>query len=376
MTKWAAAHLYTRRAVNRSLRRPATTLLALTLLVACSGSSAVVVTTTTSSSTTSSSTTSSSSTTTSSTTTTIAPTTTAGHVHIPSVSWPPYSPLPGATGSAPLTGLAGGGDAPIVAVKIDNSQPARGQWGLDGADVVFEENVEGVTRFIALFQSRQPAEVGPVRSARTGDLYLLSGMNRPILAWSGGNAGVTAWVQGAADAGRLVNLSALRVHCYRRDASKPKPHNLVLDVACARSKGIGAGAARPLWEFGTVTTGTPTAAFDVRMNGGGVHWEWDATNGYYVRWMGGAVHTTAGGVPLTATNVVIVSCTHIPSPADGRSLVPVTVGSGKVTIHSGGLARTGTWVRALDTDPWTFIGDDGATLVLNPGTTYVELPKG
>jgi hypothetical protein len=41
---------------------------------------------------------------------------------------------------------------------------------------VIEENVEGVTRFIALFQIRLPNDVGPVRSARTGDLDLLAAM--------------------------------------------------------------------------------------------------------------------------------------------------------------------------------------------------------
>lgn len=106
-------------------------------------------------------------------TTTTVPVTTAPQprtqrVPVPSVSWPPYQPLPGVTGTAALTGLAiddASAAVPIIAVKIDNTTAARGQWGLDGADVIFEENVESITRFVALFQSRQPAEIGPVRSA-------------------------------------------------------------------------------------------------------------------------------------------------------------------------------------------------------------------
>ncbi len=322
--------------------------------------------------------------TTSTTTTTtvpVAPPPAATDPQGPSVSWPPYQPLPGVTGVAALTGLAVD-DAtavlPIVAVKIDNTRAARGQWGLDGADVIFEENVEGITRFIALFQSRMPAQVGPVRSARTGDLYLLSGMNRPALAWSGGNKNVTKWVESAAAAGRLVNLSALKVKCYYRSSTKAKPHNLVLDLYCARNKTGDAGPARPLWEFapeGTLGTGTPTPAFDVDMLGVKVHWEWDPAQGYYVRYQDGAVHTTAGGVALTSTNVVIVSCEHIASPADGRSKVPVTVGTGRVVIHSGGMMRTGTWTRINDTDPWTFTADDGTPILLLPGTTFVELSR-
>lgn len=342
----------------------------------------------------------------------------------PSVSWPPYSPLPGVSGTAALTGLAID-DAtallPIVAVKIDNTRKARGQWGLDGADVVFEENVESITRFIALFHSRQPAEVGPVRSARTGDLYIVAAMNRPVFAWSGGNRNVTDWVEAAAAAGRLVNLSALRVRCYRREPSRPRPHNLVLDMACARAKAGDAGAARPLWGFtptgtsgttaattattatpATVPTsdsitpdtaitpaptapttspppptspGTPVTQFAVAMDGVRVSWMWDPANRMWLRYQDGAVHVTAGSVPLRFTNVVVVHCQHIQSPAEPRSRVPVTVGSGRVEVYRDGTVRTGTWSRADDTAQWTFTADDGTAMLLAPGTTFVELTR-
>lgn len=289
--------------------------------------------------------------------------------------------MPGLPGGAALTGLpldASTAALPIIAVKIDNEVPARGQFGLDGADVVFEENVESMTRFIALFHSRQPAEVGPVRSARSGDLYILAAMNRPVLAWSGGNAGVTSWVESAAAAGRLVNLSALRFACYRREASRPRPHNLILSMACARSKSGSAGAARPLFGFQTesaVLTGWQIPSFDLRMDGVRVHWDYDAGTGRYLRSQDGTPHTTAGGVRISATNVVIAYCRHIASPVEPRSPAPVTVGNGRVVVNTGGVTRTGIWSRPTDTDPWTFIGDDGLPILLEQGTTWVELAR-
>src|SRR5690242_2158394 len=56
---------------------------------------------------------------------------------------------------AVLTGVPDSGGAsasrPSIAVKIDNAPEARPQSGLDVADVVYEEVVEGgVTRFIAI----------------------------------------------------------------------------------------------------------------------------------------------------------------------------------------------------------------------------------
>lgn len=69
----------------------------------------------------------------------------------------------------PLTGERT--DQPVnnrtVAVMVNNHPNARPQTGLSQADIVFEILAEGnITRFMALFQSEQPEEVGPVRSAR------------------------------------------------------------------------------------------------------------------------------------------------------------------------------------------------------------------
>jgi hypothetical protein len=289
--------------------------------------------------------------------------------------------LPGVTGFAPLTGLAvddATASRPILAVKVDNHPAARGQWGLDGADVVFEENVEQLTRFVALFQSRQPAEVGPVRSARTGDIDVLAAMNRPVLAWSGGNKGVTKIVRAADAAGLLVDLSALRVNCYRRDGSRKSPHNLVLNTGCARANQDDAGPARQLWPFADPSvpvTGPPDGAFDVKMDGVAVRWQWDPVSGAYLRFQDGRQHVTAGGVPVAVTNVVVISAVHVPSPVDARTPEPQTVGSGRVAVHTGGTVRVGTWSRVLATDPWTFTADDGSPILLAPGTSFVELTR-
>ena len=46
-------------------------------------------------------------------------------------------------------------------MKIDNHPLARPQWGINQADVVFEELVEGnITRFAAIFHSRNVTDIG------------------------------------------------------------------------------------------------------------------------------------------------------------------------------------------------------------------------
>jgi hypothetical protein len=287
-------------------------------------------------------------------------------------------------GASPLTGLPldeATSRLPVVVVKVDNARGARGQWGLDSADVVFEENVESLTRFVAVFHSRRPGEVGPVRSARTGDLALLAAFNRPVLAWSGGNAGVTSWVRSAASAGVAVDLSAqLRNGCYRREKKRKAPHNLVLSMQCATDRGIAAGAGAPLalWSFlpvGQAPVGTPTETFDVKMDGVKVRWVWDAASGRYLRFQDGKPHLTAAGVQISATNVVVLAVPHLPSVVDARTPEPQTVGTGTVVVHTGGVAQTGTWTRASATSGWTFTAADGTTIGLQPGTSFVELTR-
>ena len=88
-----------------------------------------------------------------------------------------------------LTGLAGPDDAqwkPIVVVKVENNSLVRPQTGLESADLIFEELVEGgASRFAAVFQSNIPDEVGPVRSVRHVDVSLAAPI-ADVFVFSGG----------------------------------------------------------------------------------------------------------------------------------------------------------------------------------------------
>ncbi len=154
-----------------------------------------------------------------STTTTVATTTTTAP---PPPTWP-------------LTGLPLDDPAqaakPVLVVKIDNAQPDRGQGarpqaGINQADVVFEEVVEGsVTRFASLFHSTDADPVGPIRSARTTDLLIMAPLNRPLFAWSGANANVAGQVRAAP----LVDVGHdAASDVYYRDSSRPAPVQPVL----------------------------------------------------------------------------------------------------------------------------------------------------
>lgn len=267
---------------------------------------------------------------------------------------------------------------PALAVKVDNHPGARPQWSLSLADVIFEENVESLTRFIAIFHSHLPGVIGPIRSARTSDMNILAAFNRPVLAWSGGNKNVTAVVRSAAQSGILVNVSALALgRCYRRAAGKKAPHNLVVDPSCALAAAPSAGPARAPWSFDDayLPQGESDGAFEIRMDGVDVVWVWDSASGRYLRHQDGRPHVAIDGTQISAKNVVILYVAYVPSPADVRSPEAQTLGTGRLVVHRNGVATVGTWSRATATDPFVFTDAAGAPIPLAGGTTFVELVR-
>ena len=147
--------------------------------------------------------------------------TTAGSVE-PLTTTPlaPGYPLTG----LPITDQAAATRVALVA-KIDNHPAARPQTGLNKADIVFEENVEALTRFAAVFHSQGSDPVGPLRSGRTQDIDILASLNKPLFAWSGGNYLVTK----AINASDMVNVgySASRGKGgYYREKTMKAPHNM------------------------------------------------------------------------------------------------------------------------------------------------------
>ena len=96
-----------------------------------------------------------------------------------------------------------------MAVKIDNYPAGRPQSGLDKADIIFEEPVEGgITRFAAVFQCQSSALIGPVRSARNIDIGILGQLGTPLLAHVGGINPVLANI----DASPIVNVDIGNSH--------------------------------------------------------------------------------------------------------------------------------------------------------------------
>ena len=171
---------------------------------------------------------------------------------------------------APLTGLP---DPKDVARKRlgghgeDQQHRARAkQYGVDQADVVYEEVVEGgITRLAAIFNSQAPDRVGPVRSVRKTDQSIVWPIGG-IFAYSGG-------AQYAIDEHRHRAREAARRDAGRAD-DVPRSRQLALravqplgarrpDVQGRRQAGPAAAAVRRTASRARRSAGRPAAAVSV-----------------------------------------------------------------------------------------------------------------
>lgn len=268
---------------------------------------------------------------------------------------------------------------PALVVKIDNHPQARPQVGLNHADIVFEENVESLTRFAAVFQSEDADVVGPIRSARTQDVLLLGSLGRPLFAWSGGNGGVTKAVLESA----MIDLGAPRhANAYFRDRRGRRVD--VEHTLFSRTKDLYAlqppflPPPNPQFEYRSsddVVAGTPAGGADVAMDNVSVSWRWVPMLGTYLRAQGGKPHDTEDAGQVNAANVIMLEVEYLPSPAAAGSPEAQTIGTGRFTVLSGGKMVRGTWTREELTANYTLVTDGGQLVLLTPGRTWVELAR-
>jgi len=286
----------------------------------------------------------------------------------------PVMPLTG----LPITDPAAAARVALV-VKIDNHPDARPQSGLNQADIVFEENVEHLTRFAAVFQTNAPDPVGPIRSGRTQDVELLGSLNKPIFAWSGGNPGVTAAINNSDFVVANVQTNARKESQSYRARDRAAPHNLY-----AQGSGLFTmapqGATPPPLQFsyrkdGQASTGDPSNGVDLKMDGVNVTWKYDAGTGKYRRFQGGTAHNDAALGQIDSSNVVVLVVDYVPSPVDKNSPEAQTTGTGEVYAFSDGKVVHGKWTRNDRLVPYTLTADDGSPMLLTPGRTWVELAR-
>jgi hypothetical protein len=289
---------------------------------------------------------------------------------------------------SPLTGLpepdATKLKRPALVVKIDNEQGAQPQAGLNQADVVFEEQVEGGdSRMACVFQSTDADPLGPVRSTRSTDVAIVSELNHPLYAFSGGNLVFLAEIRAApiVDVGAEVQPGA-----YHRVANHRAPHNLFSTTALLFALAPGGAPPPALFSFGAMaepasgagSSAAHHATIQFGDGGTGVSWDWDPSVQLWKRAQNGKVHLDSSGAQVVATNVIVQFVPYRNTGLRDAAGSPVPeaqlVGRGDAWVFTAGTLIKGQWSKPSPSDITTYTDADGATIKLTPGRTWVELP--
>jgi hypothetical protein len=282
---------------------------------------------------------------------------------------------------APLTGLVDPSGAsltrPALSVKVENTDAARPQAGIDQADVLYEEVVEGnITRFVAIFNSQIPDVIGPVRSVRAEDPDIVWPIGG-IFAYSGG-APVNVNAINAAPVHAVDESAAQANGAMQRNAQgqppRDAPHNLYAIGPKLIELGGDPKPPPALFQYlpadAPPLTGTGVVSMRIGfIQGYDPTYTWDAGSRTWKRTnsQNGSPFTVVGGAQIAPTNVV-VQFTHYANEGEGQ-----TVGQGDVWVFSDGVVRKGTWVRPDKTQPAKYVDANGQPILLRPGRTWVEL---
>lgn len=266
-------------------------------------------------------------------------------------------------------------DRRVLAVKIDNHPRARPHSGIDQADMVMEVLVEGVTRFITIWHESDSEYLGPNRSGRPTDAALLAAFNHPTFTISGAQG----WVQNMIT-GNGINLIKELSEGTFRISGRAAPHNLYVDTYVLRETADSRGYENdppegPIWTFGPMSgDATAASSVTVRFAGNTVVWDWDETEGLWLRTADGREsmvrdqegNETRIGVPvLVALYVEQYSVNGLPSSR--------TTGSGQAYVFADGTVVEGTWEREAETDWFTLSDADGNEIAVPAGKVWLSL---
>jgi hypothetical protein len=270
-------------------------------------------------------------------------------------------------------------DRPAIAVKIENNPSAYPLSGLEDAEIVYEELVEGgLTRFLALYHCTDTDKAGPVRSARAVDPAIVGPITH-ILAAAGGNDIVRR------------ELEKADIHILDEDVSgdamtriaRPglsSEHTLYGNTPKLRKLGEKRFDETPsddLFEFGDLEGSSKKVRSVTLVFSGATEVTYEWRSGKWERFDDGEP-LPVEGAKIAVDNMIIeehtINLSNIVDAAGNRSIqIEDVTGSGRAVLFRDGRMIEGKWVRESEDEQVSFETKGGDAMVLAPGTTWIEL---
>ena len=289
--------------------------------------------------------------------------------------------LPDASMKNALSGREGV-NGPVLVVKIDDTTQAHPQVGLENADIVYIEQVEGgLTRLAAVFSSVIPQRIGPVRSARISDIDIVAQFGRVAFAYSGAQKKLLPVIASA----NLQDLGAQRQSptIFTTDPNRIQPYAMVLRADLLmqkiRDKNFQIDSAKNVgFIFGELQDGgAPTTKAVMHWPAATYSATWSQQESRWMLSHNNSADVAESGVVLGPTTLVIQMVSIVPSEykdkVGGVTPYSQTVGKGRAYVLRDGQRFITTWSRPSTESGTTFTFADGATMNFDPGQIWIAL---
>jgi hypothetical protein len=272
---------------------------------------------------------------------------------------------------APLTGLPTSSSTaarPAVALVLAGPDPS----GLGSADLIFQD-ISSPVRYIAVYQSNEASNVGPVTGTEPTDGQVLDVLH-PLVGYDGA---VEPYFVKILDHAKITDMG---------DGNDPSLYStgsagLVTSTSAIEKASHGDSAPPQLFRYRGASSGASTLAVSgvsrptsvkVDIPGDGTEdWSFDSHSD---RWQ-----LTSGGPKVEVANLVVQSVSYKGIGLHHSVPNAEAIGGGQVQVFSGsaggsgGTAATGTWSRPHANDVINFLGSDGTPMALQPGSTWIIL---
>ncbi len=280
-----------------------------------------------------------------------------------------------------------------VAVMIENSPDSRPQSGLINADIVFEVVDEyGITRYVAIFSSKDAEIMGPVRSARIYYAEIARSLDPIYSFWGTYPDAYQSIIDLDMD---VLDANSDAYVPYTNSGWRDKSRSDVTEHTAFMST---IGIKEDAEEFGYSLEGGQSPlnfkidavvsergnisdiVVDFSQNKYKVDFEFDPELNKYLKSTAGEPHIDFESKEQLSVNNVIVLMTDIDGPIDQYGhMVVRTTGShdiGEAYFFMDGNVVEGTWGRTSAFDPFEFKDNDGNTVLFNRGSTWICLIPG
>ncbi|EGQ26027.1 MULTISPECIES: DUF3048 domain-containing protein [Sporosarcina] len=268
---------------------------------------------------------------------------------------------------------------PIVAT-INNHPLARPQSGIADADLIYEFMAEGeVTRYLALFHSEIPDQIGPIRSARDYFVRLAEGMDAFYIAH-----GYSPEAKKLLDSGTVDHVNGMQYDgtLFERSPDRKAPHNSYISKEHITQAFETTGASEKISKMPVFSFLNPEdsdkigdmassviVSYGKNPNFSSTYHFDEETNRYYRSVNGIDTVDKLNERRVELANVIVMEMDHQTVDQEGRQAIDLHSGGKAVLFHEG-IAKTIEWENI---DGFLTPLEQGLPVKLTAGKSWIHI---